>query len=88
MTEEQLDWLESVIPDTPRHPKGGRPPADKRKVIKGIFWILDNGAKWKDLPKRFGSMRVIVICAGSLGVRRGEFGHACVRPSHFAGRPA
>ena len=30
-------------------------PAHKRKTTRGIFWILDNGAKWKDLPRRFGA---------------------------------
>jgi transposase len=59
LTEEQLDWLVERIPDPPRSPKGGRPPADKRKVIQGIFWILDNGAKWKDLPAEFGSKSTV-----------------------------
>lgn len=54
LTEAQLDWLCERIPDPPRNPLGGRPPADKRQVIQGIFWILDNGAKWKDLPSQFG----------------------------------
>ena len=54
LTDEQLDWLLERIPDPPRSPKGGRPPAEKRKVVQGIFWILDNGAKWKDLPSEFG----------------------------------
>ena len=55
LTEEQLDWLTEQIPHHTPSPKGGRPPMDKRKAIQGVFWILDNGAKWKDLPKRFGS---------------------------------
>ena len=59
LTEEQLDWLAERIPDHKPSPKGGRPPADKRKVIQGIFWILDNGAKWKDLPSRFGSKSTV-----------------------------
>ena len=59
LTEEQLDWLAERIPDAPRCPLGGRPPADKKKVIRGIFWILDNGAKWKDLPRRFGSKSTV-----------------------------
>jgi transposase len=54
LTEEQLDWLLKRIPDPRKSPKGGRPPADKGKMVQGIFWILDNGAKWKDLPRRFG----------------------------------
>jgi transposase len=59
LTEEQLDWLAERIPDAPKSPLGGRPSEDKRKVIRGIFWILDNGAKWKDLPRRFGSKSTV-----------------------------
>lgn len=59
LTEEQLDWLAERIPDHELSPKGGRPPADKRKVMQGIFWILDSGAKWKDLPRRFGSKSTV-----------------------------
>lgn len=59
LTEEQLDWLAERIPDHECSPKGGRPPADKRKVIQGMFWILDNGAKWKDLPRKFGSKSTV-----------------------------
>jgi transposase len=59
LTDEQLNWLLERIPDPPISPKGGRPPADKRKVVQGIFWMLDNGAKWKDLPRRFGSKSTV-----------------------------
>ena len=59
LTDEQLDWLLERIPDPPKSPKGGRPPAEKRKVVQGIFWILDNGAKWKDLPRKFGSKSTV-----------------------------
>jgi transposase len=59
LTEEQLDWLCERIPDPERSPRGGRPPADKREVIRGIFWVLDNGAKWKDLPRRFGAKSTV-----------------------------
>lgn len=59
LTDEQLDWVCERIPDPERSPLGGRPHADKRKVVAGIFWVLDNGAKWKDLPAEFGSKSTV-----------------------------
>lgn len=59
LTADQLDWLVERVPDPVRSPLGGRPAADKRAVVRGIFWILDNGAKWKDLPRRFGSRSTV-----------------------------
>jgi transposase len=59
LTEELIDWLIARIPDPPRNPQGGRPPVDKRQVLRGIFWMLDNGAKWKDLPAEFGSKSTV-----------------------------
>lgn len=32
---------------------------DKRKALAGIFWMLDNGAKWKDLPAEYGSKSAV-----------------------------
>ena len=59
LTDEQLDWLCARLPEPPARPKGGRPPMDRRRVIAAIFWILDNGAKWKDLPRHFGSRSAV-----------------------------
>lgn len=55
LSEEHLDWLCESIPDWVKSPRGGRPAHDKRKTIAGIFWVLDNGAKWKDVPREFGT---------------------------------
>jgi len=59
LTDEQLDWLCERVPDAPVSSKGGRPPIPKRDALRGIFWILDNGAKWKDLPREFGSKSAV-----------------------------
>lgn len=59
LTDEQLDWLAERVPDAVVNPLGGRPPTDERNALRGIFWILDNGAKWKDLPRRFGSKSAV-----------------------------
>jgi transposase len=59
LTDEQLDWLSDKVPDAPVSPLGGRPRLGKREALRGIFWILDNGAKWKDLPREFGSKSAV-----------------------------
>ena len=59
LTDSHLDRLLARIPDSPRNPMGGRPAADKRQVLRGIFWMLDNGAKWKDLPAEFGTKSTV-----------------------------
>ncbi|MBY0311672.1 MAG: transposase [Phycisphaerales bacterium] len=45
LSERQLDWLAERVPDAPVSSKGGRPAMDKRTALRGIFWVLDNGAK-------------------------------------------
>ena len=72
LTDEQVEWLARRVPDAPISPKGGRPVTDKRKALRGIFWILDNGAKWKDLPQRFGSKSAVHRWF-TLWVREGVF---------------
>ena len=59
LTDKQLDWLVAQLPDSEPNPKGGRPEAERRATLQGIFWILDNGAEWKDLPRQFGSKSTV-----------------------------
>ncbi|MCA9245079.1 MAG: IS5 family transposase, partial [Phycisphaerales bacterium] len=59
LSEEQLDWLVAHIPESEPSPKGGRPEADRRRTLQGGFWMLDNGAKWKDLPREFGAKSTV-----------------------------
>ena len=39
--------------------KVGRPPLNPRKVLNGILWILRTGARWRDLPARYGNWNSI-----------------------------
>jgi transposase len=46
---------ELIAPLLPPHKKQGRPRADDRTTLNGILWVLRSGARWKDLPKEYGS---------------------------------
>ena len=39
--------------------KVGRPPLNPRRVFDGILWILKSGARWRDLPARYGNWNSI-----------------------------
>lgn len=48
-------WLavEDLLTPLPHH-GAGRPPADPRRVLAGILWVLHTGSPWRDLPSEFG----------------------------------
>jgi transposase len=49
------DQWELIGPLLPLPKKRGRPRADDRKTINGILWVLRSGARWRDLPRRYGA---------------------------------
>ena len=50
LTDEAWARLEPLMP--PRRP-GGR-WNDHRTTLNGMFWVLNSGAPWRDLPERYG----------------------------------
>jgi transposase len=46
---------EQIAPLLPQHKRRGRPRADDRRTLNGILWVLRSGARWKDLPAKYGS---------------------------------
>jgi transposase len=53
MTDEEWVFFEPFL--VGKSALGGRPPADHRRVLDGIFWIARTGAPWRDLPSEFGN---------------------------------
>jgi transposase len=56
LTDEQWSLIQDLLPmvsDT------GRPREDDRAVMNGIFWILNTGAPWRDLPARYGHHKTV-----------------------------
>lgn len=52
LTAGQWAQIASLLP--PQKPRGRR-RADDRQTLNGILWLLRTGARWKDLPKEYGS---------------------------------
>ena len=51
--DQQWQQIEALLP--PEHSgKRGRPYRPHRPVVNGILWILTTGARWIDLPPRYG----------------------------------
>ena len=55
VTDGMWAQIEPLLPELPRHRKGGRPWADSREVVEGILWVLKTGARWRDLPAEYPS---------------------------------
>jgi transposase len=52
LTDAQWARLEPLLP--PEKPWTGRPNDDHRQILNGILWVLNSGAPWRDLPRRYG----------------------------------
>lgn len=48
--------IEPLLPKYAESAQGGRPRADRRKTMDGIFFVLRTGVQWKSLPREYGSL--------------------------------
>ena len=56
LSDEQWERVNHILPQ----PKNrGRRPADARKMVNGMLWILRTGAPWRDLPERYGPWETV-----------------------------
>jgi transposase len=52
LTDRQWDAIREVLPGKPSDP--GRTGRDNRAFVNGVLWVLRSGARWSDLPPRYG----------------------------------
>jgi len=52
------DGWQRIEPLLPRQGPGGR-WNDHRMTLNGIFWILNSGAQWRDMPERYGKWQSV-----------------------------
>jgi transposase len=55
LTDEGWERIEPLLP---RQRKGGQ-WADHRTVLNGMFWVLNSGAPWRDMPERYGRWETV-----------------------------
>src|SRR5215203_4518022 len=54
VSDELWEIVESLLPDEPPKPKGGRPRIDDRAALTGILFVLKSGIPWEMLPQEMG----------------------------------
>jgi transposase len=61
LTDAQWQRLEPLLP--PQRPAkgstGGRPAADHRPIVNGLLWLDRSGARWRDIPERYGPWQTL-----------------------------
>ena len=50
LTDFEWSIIAPLLPNKPR----GKPRADDRKVLNGIYWRLRTGSPWAEIPERYG----------------------------------
>jgi len=57
LSDQQWERIKRVLPG--KHGDPGRTAKDNRSFINGVLWILRSGARWSDLPKRYGKYKTV-----------------------------
>ena len=50
LPDELWNEIEELFPEYEVSPYGGRPPAETRRVLTAVLFVLKTGIGWKDLP--------------------------------------
>jgi transposase len=57
LTEAQWRRIAELLPGKIGDP--GRSGADNRQFINAVLWVLRSGARWSDLPERYGKWKSV-----------------------------
>lgn len=57
LNEAQWIKISGLLPGKETDP--GRTGADNRDFVNGVLWILRSGARWQDLPERYGKWKTV-----------------------------
>jgi len=57
LSDGQWEQLAPLLPGKVGDP--GRSGEDNRLFVNGVLWVLRSGARWEDLPERYGKYKSI-----------------------------
>jgi len=57
LSDGQWSRIEGLLPG--RLDTVGRTTADNRVFVNGVLWVLRSGARWHDLPERYGKYKSV-----------------------------
>jgi transposase len=57
LSDGQWQLIADLVPGKPGDP--GRTGADNRLFVNGVLWVLRSGARWQDLPERYGKYKSV-----------------------------
>lgn len=55
--DRQWDRIAPMLPGKASDP--GRTATDNRLFVNGVLWVLRSGARWSDLPERYGKFKTV-----------------------------
>lgn len=57
LSDTQWEQIRELLPGKAADP--GRTALDNRNFVNGVLWILRSGARWSDLPERYGKWKTV-----------------------------
>lgn len=56
LTDEEWQCVAPLLPELrPRAEMRGRPLANTRAVLNGVLWVMNSGATWSAMPRKYPS---------------------------------
>lgn len=57
LTSAQWARIENLLPGKVSDP--GRSGVDNRSFVNAVLWVLRSGARWSDMPERYGKYKTV-----------------------------
>ena len=59
LRDDQWERLQDLVPGGREGQRG--PRCDNRLFVDALLWMARSGARWRDLPERFGDYQAVLV---------------------------